>query len=630
MVHLSPTYDSVALAMLACRTETVRQCRSSIPRPLPSHVHHLASTLFILAVLVLNEYDMKPRMPIQAGGTGGDGGQGGQHGGGGGRGEGPTMNYNNIQAENFIVNNHSGGGTPDQNFIKEKLVNHVATKHEFTDQSKTFCADNTRVEIQEEIRRWLLPQPSNSEHIFWITGIAGSGKSTLSATVVDELRKKHTPVAAQFFISRNIPETIDPEKIIPTIAKQLSEFSPAAARVMRDKLKYGFPSSRKEQVEALLLAPIWEICKSPGMVIIVIDALDELRDAHKSAIEMLLPIAKKGCDLPDNIRFIITSRAEHWADIYGSKTLEPTVFKQHILVAGSSVAEVHDFIVARMKEITPRDWADWPADQLLKLSGKAHGLFHYAATALQWIEEQIHNRGTAARKQVFENFSEMGIGQLKDLYKLILTSFENIDVPTQDTEGRANQLRGFQHVIGGILVLEEPLTIDQITALLADISEENFDVANFLRQFRSVLIPGMTVSFKKATPQMHKSFRDYILNSAPTEFRILTGHAHFVMAKSCLEVIVKAGSQSDMDWKYSVRHWHRHLRKAVEEDVTFDDERLWELFRQMAEKAVVEIWAKILMDVFIDGAAAGWGLLKVRSKYGIESQVNNNPPARNQ
>ncbi|KAF8142830.1 hypothetical protein K438DRAFT_1480633, partial [Mycena galopus ATCC 62051] len=111
--------------------------------------------------------------------------------------------------------------------------------------------------------------------IFWITGIAGSGKSTLSATLVDNLRKKGTPVAAQFFISRNIPETINPDKVIPTIAKQLSEFSPAAARIIHDTLKKGFLPSRQEQVENLLLAPIRELSTSHKVIVILIDALDE-------------------------------------------------------------------------------------------------------------------------------------------------------------------------------------------------------------------------------------------------------------------------------------------------------------------------------------------------------------------
>ncbi|KAJ7017785.1 hypothetical protein C8F04DRAFT_978479, partial [Mycena alexandri] len=194
--------------------------------------------------------------------------------------------------------------------IKEKLANHIAARHKCTDQSKSLCAPGTRVKIQVDILKWLSPQPGTNEHIFWITGIAGSGKSTLSATIVDNLREKGTPVAAQFFISRNIPETINPAKIISTIALQLAEFSPAAAGIIHDVLECGFPPTRKQQVEQLLLAPIWELSKSHTAVIILIDALDELENASKSVLEILESIAPKNCDLPQNVRFLITSRPE--------------------------------------------------------------------------------------------------------------------------------------------------------------------------------------------------------------------------------------------------------------------------------------------------------------------------------
>jgi hypothetical protein len=497
--------------------------------------------------------------------------------------------------------------------IKEKLASHIAAQHKFTDQSKSLCAANTRVEIQADINRWLLPRSKNKECIFWITGIAGSGKSTLSATVVENLREKNTPVAAQFFISRNNPETIDPTKIIPTIALQLAEFSPAAAGIMHDVLKRGFPPTRKKQVEELLLAPIWKLSKSGDAVIILIDALDELNNAADSVMEILESIAPKGCYLPDNVRFLITSRPEHWTEISRSKKpLELTVFKQHALDTESSVNEVHDFIVARMKKITR--WNDWPSDnEVQKLSDKANGLFHYAATALHWMAEQIQNRGTASRKQVFEKFTQMGIGQLEDLYRLILTSFENIDDPAPDADWRANQLQGFRDVIGTILVLNRPLTIGQIIALLADIPADDFDVQNFLQRMRSVLIPGTTTSFDEATPQMHKSFRDYIMDGhAPKEFCILTGHAHLVTARSCLEVIVKAGGQSDVVVKYSIGHWYKHLRKAVERHITWENGRMENLFEQMMEEAVVDVWKAESWRIFIDVAAAVWGLLEVR------------------
>ncbi|KAJ7750506.1 hypothetical protein B0H14DRAFT_2405761, partial [Mycena olivaceomarginata] len=160
-------------------------------------------------------------------------------------------------------------------FIKEKLTGHVAAQHKFTDQSKSLCAPGTRVEIQADIMRWLSPEPSGRECIFWITGIAGSGKSTLLATIAKRLCENRTPVAAQFFISRNIPDTIDPAKLIPTIAQQLAESSPAAARIIHNTLKDHFPSSQKDQVQALLLAPIWELSRSHNVVVVVIDALDE-------------------------------------------------------------------------------------------------------------------------------------------------------------------------------------------------------------------------------------------------------------------------------------------------------------------------------------------------------------------
>ncbi|KAJ7483226.1 hypothetical protein FB451DRAFT_102346 [Mycena latifolia] len=181
-----------------------------------------------------------------SGGTGGPGGTGGVCGGSGGTGEGPTITFPNSNV--YLTN-------PDATklqSIKEKLANHITTQHKVTDQSKSLCASGTRVEIQADILKWLSPQPGTNEHIFWVTGIAGSGKSTLSATVVENLREKHTPVAAQFFISRNIPETVDPSKIIPTVAKQLAEFSPAAADIIHDTLASSHSSTVTPTAEHLL------------------------------------------------------------------------------------------------------------------------------------------------------------------------------------------------------------------------------------------------------------------------------------------------------------------------------------------------------------------------------------------
>ena len=506
-----------------------------------------------------------------------------------------------------------------QVFIKETLASHIAAKYKHTDQSKSICASGTRVDLLANTEKWLSPQPSKAQLIFWVTGIPGSGKSTLSATIVENLRKNHTPVSAQFFISRNIPETIDPNKIIPTIAQQLAVSSPAAARVLEMALKDGYPATRAEQVTSLLLNPIRELSKSRDVVVILIDALDELKDAARSVIEILSHIAPINCDLPNNVRFVITSRPERWADISRSKELKHAVFRQYSLATESSVTEVHNFVVARMKEIIPDepDWRDWPGrEQMRSLSNQANGLFHYAATALQWIEQRIREDGTACRESIFKRFNEEGLDDLDGLYKLVLTSWEDVSKPAKDNDRRATRLDGFQHVMGTILVLEKPLLIHEIVALLSDIPKDKFDVTNFLQQTRSVLIPGTTTSFDYATPQMHKSFRDYIMSErAPPEFRILTRDAHFMIARSCLDIIVKAGSQGGKRNKYAVIYWHGHFDKA---GARCDDKKLWMLLGEMLNQGVVSVWTenREWLDMFTCVASTGWKLLKVRQKPG--------------
>jgi hypothetical protein len=516
---------------------------------------------------------------------------------------------------------------PTQASIKEKLAGHMVAKYEHTDQGKSFCHDGTRVELLKDIEKWLSPQPFNAERIFWVTGIPGSGKSTLSATIVDNLCENGTPVSAQYFISRNIPETTDPNKIIPTIAQQLAISSPTAARVLEKALKNGCPGKRDKQVTSLMLDPIRELSKS-RVVVILIDALDELKDAADSAREILSHIAPIDCDLPNNIRFVITSRPEHWADISKFKKVKHTVFKQYPLDTELSVTEVHNFVVARMSEIVTKrleltsndpDWQAWlDHDQLQRLSDKANGLFHYAATALQWIDQRIVEDGKACRKSVFKRFGEDGLDKLEGLYKLILTSWEDVDTPAKDKDKRATRLDGFQHVMGTIIVLQKPLIIDEIIALLSDIPEDKFDVTHFLKQMRSVLIPGTTTSFNDATPQMHKSFRDYIMSQrAPPGFRIPTSDAHFKTARSCLDIIVKAGSQYANGYEYAVTHWYRHLRNAVWKGARCDDERMWTLLGGMVNEGVIGVWTgeRGLVGMFESVASTGWQLLKVRRKH---------------
>ncbi|KAJ7238657.1 hypothetical protein C8J57DRAFT_1727572 [Mycena rebaudengoi] len=84
------------------------------------------------------------------GGMGGSGGVGGEKGGSGGPGEGPMMSYD-VKTEQFIVNNL---GSAQMNFM--------------------------------------------------LSGVAGSGKSTIAKTVATILANNNRALAASFFFSRSL------------------------------------------------------------------------------------------------------------------------------------------------------------------------------------------------------------------------------------------------------------------------------------------------------------------------------------------------------------------------------------------------------------------------------------------
>ncbi|KIJ27150.1 hypothetical protein M422DRAFT_139714, partial [Sphaerobolus stellatus SS14] len=115
------------------------------------------------------------------------------------------------------------------------------------------------------------------QHCYWIAGPPGSGKSTLAATFARWLKEQKL-LYAQYFISRNVHETTAPEKLFPTLALQLAQYSPSAAVEIKTALHTRAPGDLGlEQAQSFLLGPLKRIAdeRQDQMALIVIDALDE-------------------------------------------------------------------------------------------------------------------------------------------------------------------------------------------------------------------------------------------------------------------------------------------------------------------------------------------------------------------
>ena len=167
-------------------------------------------------------------------------------------------------------------------FIKEILGHHVVpqAKYDSDGQKEREYHEGTRKGVLNEIELWARTD-SDTKNCWWITGRPGVGKSTIGAKVAETFEDENT-LYAQYFATRNIAATTDPDNILPTMALQFAEKSPVAALVIQDRLEKTPLSDVNKlsdrQVHALLLEPLRAIAQYARNVVVVIDGVDELAD----------------------------------------------------------------------------------------------------------------------------------------------------------------------------------------------------------------------------------------------------------------------------------------------------------------------------------------------------------------
>jgi len=177
------------------------------------------------------------------------------------------------------------------------------------------------VDILERIYQWALNPSSDSPHVFWLTGQAGSAKSTIAYTVTDYFDDAEEVssdlkyiLGANFFCSRQFRETRRRKYIIPTIAYQLARRSGSYARALLDWAdKSDSVDVPAKQMKDLLVGPWQESAgESPRELrpyLIVVDALDEIEDSGGSAfLEELLKTFSQGH--LRGLKFLVTSRPD--------------------------------------------------------------------------------------------------------------------------------------------------------------------------------------------------------------------------------------------------------------------------------------------------------------------------------
>lgn len=188
----------------------------------------------------------------------------------------------------------------------------TATFDHFDRSSELECHPETRVALLRDMMRWVWDPEGNT--IFWLQGMAGTGKLTLSRTFAHKIQKKGL-LGASFFFKRGDGSRGMARMFFLTIASQLAMQLPALAQSLKSAPERESDIGEKSmevQFETLVLQPLPGITvgsSKPTAFIIIADALDECDPEFDATnIIRLLPRLKQ---LPSvRLKLFVTSRPE--------------------------------------------------------------------------------------------------------------------------------------------------------------------------------------------------------------------------------------------------------------------------------------------------------------------------------
>ncbi|KAI1073289.1 hypothetical protein LB507_010816 [Fusarium sp. FIESC RH6] len=415
------------------------------------------------------------------------------------------------------------------------------------------CLPGTQREALNTIQTWA--ESPDGEPIFWLAGMAGTGKSTIATTVANCLHEKkqffsreqglddRTFLGATFFLSHEDPDRNTVKYVIPTIARTMAERYPDIGKYISQSIYHDTTVGTariSEQMESLLSEPL-AIVSKPLLVavrlIIIIDSIDECEKSSE-AEQLLRLLPKLGVFHPLDVRLLVVSRPEKYISQifddpkFGVKKL--TLEKTAPQVNCSDPDDITKFLKHEVASITKRrqfarDWIK--SEELAQLIERADGLFIYAATTCRFLDITDDDEIQGLRLgKLIEGTAEYGTpeARLDEIYRKVLV------FPTRNMSKSERDVvfKRYRSILGLIALAFEPPSVVTIERLL-----EREGIRKTLLDFRSIL--QVPMEDRSAVSFFHISFRDFLLSEewSGIGLSINIAKVHYDMFLDCLDIL---------------------------------------------------------------------------------------------
>ncbi|KAF3934760.1 hypothetical protein ABW20_dc0108007 [Dactylellina cionopaga] len=393
--------------------------------------------------------------------------------------------------------------------LEKILVAKGATFDSFKDRQEPECHPGTREELLKEIAKWVADPCGKPK--FWLRGMAGTGKSTISKTVARTFQKNNQLVAS-FFFKRGEADRGNASKFFTTIADNMMLYFPQMRAGVSKAVEADAGISTRsvrEQFQKLIFEPLSlldatvftaAVIYSP--VVIVVDALDECEAESGSGtqpgvdIALILELFSKLQNLftekGKGMRVFLTSRPETPIN-HCFKKLERSG-EEYQDLALHDIEETlinHDiftFLKAKFEEIQKdrellSDWPEdedlrtgWPGDDAIRsLTGITSPLFIAATTASRYIAD----KSFPAQERLEILLKYQSLGPTSDIDRIYLPIFRQL-LAGKDAKSRAVIIGEFQEIVGTIVMLESPLSREALSRFIVFKADKGSKLTEFL------------------------------------------------------------------------------------------------------------------------------------------------------
>ncbi|KIL59719.1 hypothetical protein M378DRAFT_168998 [Amanita muscaria Koide BX008] len=152
-----------------------------------------------------------------------------------------NIGHQHVNINHRHLNGHGKYGLD----ILEKFVSFSAVHDSSAQDPKRCCHPGTRKSVLHQICNWA-DDPTRPEHILWLHGPAGVGKSAIAQTI--SYLYGRDKVGATFFFFRSDPMRNDGNRLPPTLAWQLASSVPIAKDLIAASLEE-YPDLPRKTIE---------------------------------------------------------------------------------------------------------------------------------------------------------------------------------------------------------------------------------------------------------------------------------------------------------------------------------------------------------------------------------------------